>query len=212
MANYIKNVLKMDDIAHFPLYRLDEHNNICFDFNSLIPMPQELHIEAGGCQTDAINAVIAKVRGLNIKPGTYAAQQMPEQELLDLGLRYITNTVRYGAPTWYEWCIRNWGTKWNAVETKIEGDDTVSFWTANTAPIPILEALGERYPDISIEHWWADEDIGQNSGYYYHDVDGDSFERFNSDSQEAFETYNLCWGADERLVKENGIWRRIDND
>lgn len=48
---------------------------------------------------------------------------------------------------WYEWCIFNWGTKWNAMETKAEGN-TLYFETAWCVPDSILRALSHRFPDI----------------------------------------------------------------
>ena len=37
-----------------------------------------------------------------------------DRKLFDLGKRAFENIQNYGAPTWYEWSIDNWGTKWNA--------------------------------------------------------------------------------------------------
>ena len=38
------------------------------------------------------------------------------------------------------------------------------FETAWSAPIPIVEALSKRFPDIEVSIQWADEDIGNNVG------------------------------------------------
>ena len=32
--------------------------------------------------------------------------------LYDAGKVYVNNVLEYGHPTWYEWSIENWGTKW----------------------------------------------------------------------------------------------------
>ena len=58
---------------------------------------------------------------------------------------------------WYSWCIQNWGTKWDAYESKFEkgtpfidgdGDEvTVIEWAFETAwspPIPVFKELVER--------------------------------------------------------------------
>lgn len=33
--------------------------------------------------------------------------------ILELGKQYVENIKKYGYPQWYDWCVENWGTKWN---------------------------------------------------------------------------------------------------
>jgi len=40
----------------------------------------------------------------------------------------------------------------------------LGFNTAWKAPHPIISKLAEMYPEVTFEHIWADEDIGQNCG------------------------------------------------
>ena len=81
----------------------------------------------------------------------------------------------------YNWCISNWGTKWNSygyesIENP-DDSDTISFLTAWSAPHPVLEKLTAMFPSVTIEHEWADEDIGYNCGRrtYY---DGERTEEY----------------------------------
>lgn len=81
----------------------------------------------------------------------------------------------------YNWCISNWGTKWNSygyesIENP-DDSDTISFLTAWSAPHPVLEKLTAMFPSVTIEHEWADEDIGYNCGrrIYY---DGERTEEY----------------------------------
>lgn len=69
----------------------------------------------------------------------------------------------YGSDNWYDWSISHWGTKWNSYSNYSEGH-TISFQTAWSAPHPVLERLAEMFPDVTITHKWADEDIGMNCG------------------------------------------------
>ena len=86
------------------------------------------------------------------------------EDMLALGRTAVTNMLEYGATTWYDWCINNWGTKWNSYDPDTDFPDGLSFSTAWSAPEPVIRALSERYPDVAITHEWADEDIGNNCG------------------------------------------------
>ncbi len=92
----------------------------------------------------------------------------------------------------YNWCISNWGTKWNSygyesIENP-DDSDNISFLTAWSAPHPVLEKLTTMFPTITFEHEWADEDIGMNCGRrtYY---DGERIEEYYPEygSKEAYE-------------------------
>lgn len=84
----------------------------------------------------------------------------------------------------YNWCIANWGTKWNSygytADTGFK-DGKLTFLTAWSAPYPILQKLSEMYPDIKFEHEWADEDIGMNCGRYVY-FDGERIEEYYPES------------------------------
>ena len=50
----------------------------------------------------------------------------------------------YGQNNWYHWSIDNWGTKWNAVDTRVELNDESLYYTFDTAwdcPREIVNAL-----------------------------------------------------------------------
>lgn len=75
--------------------------------------------------------------------------------------------AKYGKNNWLDWSIANWGTKWNAFS--FDDDDhfsnsTITFVTANNAPVPIVQRLSEMYPDITMRHQWADDNVGYNCG------------------------------------------------
>lgn len=65
----------------------------------------------------------------------YTAPESKKAEMFSMGQIYVDNYKKYGATTWYNWCIDNWGTKWNALGTgKWIDDDTITFKTAWSAP------------------------------------------------------------------------------
>lgn len=106
--------------------------------------------------------------------------------------------VKYGIPTidfekiipqpedigdgWYDWNIAHWGTKWNSYGycEYDQSKNALKFNTAWSAPHPVIEKLSEMYPDIGIEHSWADEDIGYNCGKYVY-ADGERIEEYFPD-------------------------------
>jgi hypothetical protein len=62
--------------------------------NEFIPVPEDLHIVAG----------------------SVGAQGSPEQT--ELELKEQANREKHGYATWYEFCVNEWGTKWD-----VGGDD-----------------------------------------------------------------------------------------
>ena len=95
-----------------------------FDFNNIIPMPIELQGTVSGSE--------------NSKPDWQIEQS---KELIE----------KYGLDNWYSWSIDKWGTKWNAVESKISQTENVltySFNTAWDAPRQIVETLRELQKTI----------------------------------------------------------------
>lgn len=80
--------------------------------------------------------------------------------------KYIENYKEYGACTWYQWCIKNWGCKWNASHICADeiGDGlmTVSFNTPWNLPEPIFEKMCKDNPEEPILFEHSDEDYNGN--------------------------------------------------
>jgi hypothetical protein len=72
-------------------------------------------------------------------------------------------------PSWWDWRVQNWGTKWNSYDCEvIEMDDEQVEYTFNTAwgpPEGVIEKLREQYPDVSITAFY-DEPGMEIAGYY----------------------------------------------
>lgn len=223
MPNHIKNIIKMQDIVSLPFYNPDKYETGGgIDFNKLIPMPESLNIEDGSIEYLALDAINRKLNA-RMYANIFKPNQIPlflsndeydkrvknsgktEQQLIELGLQYITNTVKHNAPTWYDWCCEHWGTKWNAYSDKKVDDDTISFETAWAPPLPIMVKLSELYPNTLIEHWWADEDVGHNVGHTIYQGGKISSGGFEVDkSNEAYKIYIECWDRQQCFyVDEN---------
>ncbi len=165
----------------------DEHGVGSIDFNKIIPMPESLNVTSGSetirCHKiykDFLDVyTLADTReGLDLlnipvesEEKFLQQRQDIKKEDFELGKQVFLNMQLYGAPTWYEWRIDNWGTKWNAYGYS-DGVDMSEFVedgnfcceTAWSAPHPILDKLSQMYPDVEFTHEWADEDIGNNCG------------------------------------------------
>lgn len=225
MPNNVRNVVKMEGIENFPVIRTNEEGEKFFDFEALIPMPKSLDMESGMIEEIAIEAAIRKIgkrRWDFQRPYTtptmtdkkYSEKVLncgkSEDELVKLGLQYITNKIVHGATSWYDWRIYNWGTKWNSYDNEIE-NNCVKFSTAWSDPEPVIRKLSEEYPDVKVEHWWADEDTGNNAGHRIllagKDI-GDTPTKYENGSQEAYKCYELCWGEMPKCFHkdENGGW------
>lgn len=122
-----------------------------------------------------------------------------------LGATYVDNFKKYGSTTWYDWCCRNWGTKWNAcdpyVEHKEKGKAIAEFDTAWSAPVPIMCIIAKKYPDVKITLNYADEDIGYNCGnmeFYQNEVITREFQSFD----EAYKFACDIWGYEDEEEEE----------
>lgn len=128
------------------------------------------------------------------------------REEWDLGLQAYRNIEQYGAASWYDWCVKNWGTKWNACEPTLDFDenneDYLRFETAWSPPHPILEKLSEMFPSITFQHAWADEDIGSNCGERVY-ADGKlQEEHIPLTLQESIEFAGSLWEPSEEEINQ----------
>lgn len=189
MPNHVTNSITFKGeedriLAMLEAVKSDKYGRGSIDFNKLVPRPSSLDIEAGSNTYEGLKAYkgfieVYKLKGKVTKKELLTIPEEKEKIFLtmrndipmkqwELGRAAYRNLLQYGAPTWYEWDIQNWGTKWNAYGYEEGADYSQSkelrFDTACSAPHPILKKLSQRYPDIEITHEWADEDIGINCG------------------------------------------------
>lgn len=133
------------------------------------------------------------------------------------GKRALDNYAKHGAKDWYDWCREHWGTKWNACDTQINDVDKadVYFNTAWSPPIPVLDTLSKRYPKLTFEYEFADEDTSYHTGdmtIRNGEIIAGGF--LEDGSKEAFETYFRLWGGetDYRFNAKTGKYESIDEE
>ncbi len=242
MPNYVKNRVKMEGIANLPLFRevdgkkhfdfnklipmpaeLEMEEGSTTEENIIYYLTERCSIPVQDLQRDKASMARALVRNMfsaawheevfrRVREKMAGASEAERDIAYDKGRQYISNFMEYGFTTWYGWCNHNWGTKWNAMDTKILDEDTIEFDTAWSNPDPIMEKLGEMYPGIHVEHWWADEDVGSNTGHRVMFDGGVVEERFDGDS-DAYSIYTMLWGESKCVyLDENGVIQHRDCD
>lgn len=189
MPNHITNAIIMKNITKLPVFgeyddSKDNKPELYFDFNKIIPMPDELQVVSGSIENIAVEMAIR----LYDKNGEayqeyhqYSDEDFENRrknytesdlELADIGLKYLSNAVKYNASNWYIWCNRNWGTKWNSYKLNVINKDCITFQTAWAPPVPVLIELSRMNPKTPIFHYWCDEVGGIGSGYFEY-LDGE---------------------------------------
>ena len=120
-----------------------------FDFMKIYPYPKELDITAGREGPD------------------------DSKEQKALVTKEKSNLKKYGYANWYDWCVANWSTKWNAggegnQDMIVEYDEDVDdqgialfmFDTAWAPPIGIFEHLKKTHPELWIEAKYHEPGVG----------------------------------------------------
>ena len=182
MPNHVTNRLEINadretvqKVMNFLKGKTDDDNTPCYiDFNNIIPMPEELLIE----KSSSGDLGMKYLEAMQLKPFYFLLDddalrtiqwieglaEKDRKEALQLGASYLENRKKYGYPTWYEWSIANWGTKWNALNQNFEEPNVLWFDTAWEGVPLLIQTLSEKFPDIEFLYAYADEDLGSNVG------------------------------------------------
>lgn len=87
--------------------------------------------------------------------------------------RYKRNIDSYGYPTWYEWSLARWGTKWNSYSFEWVKESArkleFKFDTAWGTPLPVFQALSMLFPSLSFNVMCFDEGWGFAMAGEFHD-------------------------------------------
>lgn len=148
MPNHVTNRLEINadsetvqKVLNFLRGENEEDGTPCYiDFNRIIPMPEELLIDASSDGELGMEYFAAMQRKPFYTPDDLKAIQRVEElqeerrkKVLQLGASYLSNLEKYGYPTWYEWSIATWGTKWNAYDQYFEEPNILGLTRLGTA-------------------------------------------------------------------------------
>jgi hypothetical protein len=202
MPNWVTNRLTIEQpsIKLFKETCVDENGE--FSFNKVLPIPGCMNIESSGSlyirEDDDVYKFIDMI--LKFYPDIWEVDGDPkseeacrnfinkfEQKVKDGGHNYTGNDrtltaalaktycrKHIGYEDWYNWCIDNWGTKWDACDIYddlFDADGFLEFSTAWSMPNNIYARMAEL--GIQFRGSWADEDIGNNCGMFFTTDDGE---------------------------------------
>jgi len=161
IGRFVRTCIRPDD---------DDNGQPTFDFNSLIPMPAIIKntgvtlddiLMARGPDGSIPRSLMERIEYSDVDD----IEELKEKIVL-AGLENADQIInafeQAGAPNWYVWAARNWGTKWNACDFKIireePGRYECRFDTAWSPPKPVYVKLAELFPNLCFEiNGWDDQ-------------------------------------------------------
>lgn len=168
-----------------------------FDFNSVIPMPEELDISEDSWSQMGFDSFLPEVayrqtstfrilryNGLQTAKSANKFLKYQRPEAYDKGKKQFENFSKYGSRTWYNWRYTHWGTKWNSCdfgwvddpETMINnGCMCCNFWTAWSPAEPIYIAMSEQFPHIRFEITCVDEGMAFGWQAFLHEEEDEDW-------------------------------------
>lgn len=163
------------------------------DFSNVSKFIEKAGINIKNLDDDTYKKIIERSINYDIGVEETEKKLKSEEDVINFGQQLISNIIEYGSTDWYEWSIKNWGTKWNACEGIVENNELL-FETA-WSPVPkIVEQLSIKFPDAIFKYDFAEEQIcficGECSfknGLLIHDVP------LPSESKEAYEKGFELW-------------------
>ena len=212
MPNYCNNVVEIRGPQKVVKALVDHR----LDFQKIYPYPKDLDIVAGRSGAD----------------------DSPEQ--IQLVAAEESNLAKYGYKNWYDWCVSEWGTKWNAggsdnadmqIDFDEDGDDSIALFQFDTAWAPalgVLQKLKDDHPELSVECRYHEPGVGfmgvwtDGHDRCYDNIQGSQDTFWQSDDGRLLdETFDIVesmqeWEADqeteaERKVRELIVERKAQN-
>lgn len=215
MPNHITNRLTIigteEQVAQVRAEIKGEREDQYIDFHKIAPIPKELE------GTISPMRIISQEE-YDIQEKKIATDDLTENERNWGFSRSLTQALadeykkKFGHCDWYGWQTANWGTKWNGYDQYSDDTNVIEFNTAWSTPYNLLVNLSKKYPQVTFEVEYADEDFGYNVGKYVL-LDGETIDQNIPDggSQEAIEMAMDIKG-DEEYYLEGYLTDEADED
>ena len=128
-----------------------------FDFNGVIPMPDELKKGAEMSTEDFLDG--KEIKDYELVMGKYVPKDLKIRKNL---------VLKYGFDNWYDWSNSWWGTKWNAYDVEICEDKEnylqVDFTTAWDSPRGVIGRISKYCKKHNLSLDWSATHEGEE-GY-----------------------------------------------
>jgi hypothetical protein len=179
-------------------------------FNKLVPMPDELRGISSPvrimtqAEIDEVWATWNKQKA----DGTLSEYQKGGP--FGLGITQETSDrliEKYGTNDWYEWAVKNWGTKWDCYDVTSwditeNGDNssaTIYYQTAWSPVTNAWERISKNYPSLEFFHEFADEGGGFVGNQLIQNGD-------------IVEDNDYEWDSDEGIVIREAVGMWVEED
>jgi len=137
----------------------------------------------------------------------------------------IAEAMMFRGNHWYDWNVRNWGTKWDVAirhseeypETElIEEDDTFLSYRFNTAwspPVPAIDRLSQQYPDLEFNLYYQEE-TGWGGEYEFINGKGTELESYETKCMDcdSLDTLEYCDNDCGQICSECNYMGEADLD
>ena len=163
MPNHVENKLKVkgkkEDIEDFK--KEAKNAKEAFSIHNLFPMPKELENTKSPPEVLVGIAFVKRFQEyqeeIKKNPDWGTGKPISGRE----SKRLID---KYRANNWYDWCIKNWGTKWGSYDSELYGNGKTYlkyiFNTAWSPPVAALEKISADYPNLLFELSYKEEGMG----------------------------------------------------
>ncbi|MGM8871579.1 hypothetical protein ACS8E3_07815 [Psychrobacter sp. 2Y5] len=179
-------------------------------FNAVVPMPPALkEIEHSDVVMEVEHMLGIALTYFSERPTLPQLEaKYSEPKNKDALRQAMSNQIMYGATSWYQWSVDNWGTKWDMYD--VFYNDSVNvlvFDTAWSAPMYWIEALAKSLPEgVELKVEYADEDAGNNAGIVTLSKDKCDINRFDNNSDEAWQMAVDLKNLGDLYKKVDGEW------
>lgn len=165
MPNWCNNTVEIYHQDPAILERVRKGFNEGALLNEFLPVPEDLKITAG-----------------------FLGHDTPEQR--ELERKEKANLEKYGAKNWYDWCVANWGTKWDVGGDGYEAQDIpgglmLTFDSAWSPPIDAFATLVDKF-NFSIRAMYYEP--GMAFAGIWEDGDDDFYEYGGLNSEQIADT------------------------
>jgi hypothetical protein len=180
--------------------------------NNLLPMPSELQFVSSPVKIMTQAEIDKQWADWKINKEAGKNSSFEKDKPFGLGITKENSDsykAKYGVDNWYDWTIRNWGSKWGVYDetewdiTEIEDDglSSAKIWYQTAwSPVTIAwERISKNYPTLEFFHEFADEGgafVGNQLIQDGNIIDDNDYE----------------WNSDEGIVIREGVGMWVEEE